>query len=184
MNQLRHKAKFSTPRKKGAEDFSYESTLKRWKYVYMHFRTFTQDKCTFGEINVDLYNSFCEYLLTAPQGLHKNKKLHINSAVSYWPTFRASIHTAYRDRKTKENPNDFLERIETLQTDKEHLSQDEIIRLASTTCSAPGIEASLPVLLSYDIEKERHQDAHLGGDTVGRCDAYHHTNVEGKGYHA
>lgn len=133
---------------------------------------------------MDLYNRFCEYLLTAPQGLHKNKKLHVNSAVSYWPTFRASIHTAYRDRKTKENPNDFLERIETLPTDKEHLSQDEIIRLASTTCSAPGIEASLPVLLSYDIEKERHQDAHLGGDTVGRCDAYHHTNVEGKGYRA
>ncbi len=80
----------------------------------MHFRTFTQDKCTFGEINVDLYNRFCEYLLTAPQGLHKNKKLHVNSAVSYWATLRASIRTANRDRKTKENPNDSLERIETI----------------------------------------------------------------------
>ena len=44
-------------------------------------------------------------------------------------TFRASIHTAYRDRKIKENPNGFLERIETIPTDKEHLSQDEVIRL-------------------------------------------------------
>ena len=86
----------------------------KWQHVYMHFRTFTQDKCTFGEINVDLYNRFCEHLLTAPQRLHKNKKQHVNSAVSYWPTFRASIHTAYRDRKTKENLNDFLERIETI----------------------------------------------------------------------
>lgn len=41
-------------------------------------------------------------------------------------TFRASIHTAYRDRKIKENPNGFLERIETIPTDKEHLSQDEV----------------------------------------------------------
>ena len=102
------------------------------QHVYMHFRTFTQGKCTFGEINVDLCNKFREYLLTAPQGLHKNRKLHINSAANYWSTFRASIHTAYRDRKIKENPNGFLERIETIPTDKEHLSQDEVIRLAST----------------------------------------------------
>ena len=33
-------------------------------------------------------------------------RLHINSAANYWSTFRASIHTAYRDRKIKENPND------------------------------------------------------------------------------
>ena len=81
---------------------------------------------------MDLCNRFREYLLTAPQGLHKNRKLHINSAANYWSTFRASIHTAYRDRKIKENPNGFLERIETIPTDKEHLSQDEVIRLAST----------------------------------------------------
>lgn len=104
----------------------------KWQHVYMHFRTFTQGKCTFGEINVDLCNRFREYLLTAPQGLHKNRKLHINSAANYWSTFRASIHTAYRDHKIKENPNGFLERIETIPTDKEHLSQDEVIRLAST----------------------------------------------------
>ena len=33
-------------------------------------------------------------------------------------TFRASILTAYRDRKIKENPNGILERIETIPTDK------------------------------------------------------------------
>ena len=57
----------------------------KWQHVYMHFRTFTQGKCTFGEINVDLCNRFRGYLLTALQGLHKNRKLHINSAANYWP---------------------------------------------------------------------------------------------------
>ena len=47
-------------------------------------------------------------------------------------TFRAYIHTAYRDRKIKENLDAFLERIETIPTDKDHLSQDEVICLAST----------------------------------------------------
>ena len=116
----------------------------KWQHVYMHFRTFTQGKCTFGEINVDLCNRFREYLLTAPQGLHKNRKLHINSA--------------YRDRKIKENPNGFLERIETIPTDKEHLSQDEVIRLASTPCSAPALKRAflfscLAALRKSDIKK-------------------------------
>lgn len=37
------------------------------------------------------------------------------------------------------------------------------------------LEASLPVLLSYGIEKERHQETHLGGDTAIRqrwCDVF------------
>lgn len=70
--------------------------------------------------------------MTAPHGLHKSRKPHVNSAANYWSTFRASIHTAYRDRKFKENPDGFLERIETIPTDKDHLSQDEVIRLASS----------------------------------------------------
>ena len=49
-------------------------------HVYMLFHTFTQGKCTF----VEMCNIFREYLLTAPQGLHKNRKLHINSAANYW----------------------------------------------------------------------------------------------------
>ncbi|WP_444368341.1 phage integrase SAM-like domain-containing protein, partial [Prevotella sp.] len=33
-----------------------EQKYSKWQHVYMHFRTFTQGKCTFGEINVDLCN--------------------------------------------------------------------------------------------------------------------------------
>ena len=55
----------------------------KWQHVYMYFRTFTQGKCTFEEINVDLCNRFREYLLIALQGLHKNRKLHIYLAANY-----------------------------------------------------------------------------------------------------
>lgn len=101
----------------------------KWQHVYMHFHTFMQGKCTFGEINVDLCNKF-----------------------------RALLHTAYRDRKIKENPNGFLERIETIPTDKEHLSQDEVIRLASTPCTAPALKRAflfscLTALRKSDIKK-------------------------------
>lgn len=44
------------------------------------------------------------------------------------------LHTAYRDHKIKENPNGFLDKIETTPTEKEHLSQQELITLAATPC--------------------------------------------------
>ena len=42
----------------------------------------------------------------------------------------------------------------------------------------PCLEASLPVLLPNGIEKERHQEAHLGRNTAIRqrwCDVCHHS---------
>ena len=58
----------------------------KWQHVYMHFCTFTQSKCTFGEINVDFCVKFMEYLQTTPQ-IHRNeKKLHTNTAAGYWST--------------------------------------------------------------------------------------------------
>ena len=91
-------------------------------------------KCTFEEVDVDLCRKFMEYLLNAPQSIHTSQKLHINSAAGYWSAFRAVLHTAYRDRKIKENPNGFLDRIECIPTMREHLSQEELIRLAETPC--------------------------------------------------
>ena len=49
---------------------------------------------------------------------------------------RAELRTAYREHKIMENPNGFLERIDTIPTEKEHLSKDELIRLANTPCSS------------------------------------------------
>ena len=87
-------------------------------------------------------------------------------------TFRASIHTAYRDRKIKENPNGFLERIETIPTDKEHLSQDEVVRLASTPYSAPALKRAflfscLTALRKSDIKKLTWEEIQSYGNDGG-----------------
>ena len=106
----------------------------KWQNVYKHFEAFCEGKCTFGEMDVDLCNKFKEYLYKAPQTIHKKQKLHTNTIAGYWSTFRAVLHTAYRDHKIKENPNGFLDRIDTIPTEKEHLSQPELVRLANTDC--------------------------------------------------
>lgn len=78
--------------------------------------------------------------MTAPQTLHQKHKLHINSVAGYWSTFRAVLHTAYREHKIMENPNGYLERIDTIPTEKEHLSQQELITLNETPCSVPVLK--------------------------------------------
>ena len=63
----------------------------KWQHVYKHFARFCNNKCRFDEINVDFCNKFREYLLTAPQTIHTEHKLHINSIAGYWSTFRAVL---------------------------------------------------------------------------------------------
>ena len=64
-----------------------------------------------------------------------NLNLTARAEAIRYRSFEAIVNERYdffdKD-KIKENPNGFLERIETIPTDKEHLSQDEVIRLAST----------------------------------------------------
>ena len=123
----------------------------KWQHVYKHFARFCQGRCTFEEINVDLCNKFREYLFTAPQTIHTEHRLHIHSVAGYWSTFRAVLHTAYREHKIMENPNGFLERIDTIPTEKEHLSKDELVRLTDTPCDYPVLinHLSLTVLLVF-----------------------------------
>lgn len=117
-----------------------EKKNKKWENVYKHFEAFCEGKCMFGEVNVDLCNKFKDYLSTAPQTIHKEHKLHTNTIAGYWSTFRAVLHTAYKDHKILENPNAFLEKIDTIPTEKEHLSQQELINLANTECKEPVLK--------------------------------------------
>lgn len=120
-----------------------EKRNARTVQAYEHFVRFTENKCTFMEINVDLCIRFREYLLTealSSKSTKVPKRLHINTASLYWSSFRGVLHTAYRDHKIQENPNPYLDKIEKIPTRKEHLSQDELIRLAETPCTSPALK--------------------------------------------
>ena len=97
----------------------------KWHIVYLHFEKFVNGKCMFGEITVDLCNRFRDYLLHARQLKHTDKMVSRNSAASYFSLFRGVLKLAYRDKYLRENPNDFLEKIESRDIHKEFLTQDE-----------------------------------------------------------
>lgn len=110
---------------------------KKWMIVYNHFTKFTNGKCTFEEVTVELCRKFRDYLLKANQLQYTKQKLSQNSAAGYYSTFRGLLKTAYRDKLLRENVNDFLEKIETKDVKKEYLTLDELKTLANTPCDIP-----------------------------------------------
>lgn len=110
---------------------------QKWGKVYLHFANFVDGHCTFADISVDLVRRFSDYLMTAPQLKHTEKRLKTNSIAGYYSTFRALLKIAYRDKRIRENINDFLEKIEYEDTKREFLTLDEFRQLVNTPCDIP-----------------------------------------------
>lgn len=106
---------------------------KKWEFVYAHFSNFVNGKCTFGEVDVDLCRRFREYLLTA-KNMRTGKQMAVNSVAGYYSTFRGFLNIAYRDRKIRENVNDYLDKIDYVGTEKSSLNLDELRILYHSQC--------------------------------------------------
>lgn len=106
---------------------------QKWEFVYKHFENFVDGHCTCGEVDLDLCQRFRSYLLDA-KNLANGKKIHQNSAAGYWSTFRGFLNVAYNDRMIEKNPNDRLEKIEYIPTEKDSLTLEEVRKLYATPC--------------------------------------------------
>lgn len=145
----------------------------------MHFRKFTEGKCTFGDVSVDLCTRFREYLLTAKQLKHTKKTVSRNTASGYFSTFRALLKQAYKERLITENINDYLEYIEWEDVVREFLAQEELIQLAPPCKHDVLCWASL-FSLSHWIAYQRRRESALGQHPVSYRDrlVYRHHNSE------
>lgn len=114
----------------------------KWMIVYNHFSKFTQGSCTFGDITVDLCNKFREHLLNSVQLKHTKYKISQNTASSYFSTFQALLKLAYKDRLIKENVNEFLDRIDKVDTKREYLTLDEVKILVNTPCDIDVLKSA------------------------------------------
>ena len=88
---------------------------------------------------MDLCNKFREYLLNAKQ-LRRDGQISKNSASGYWSTFRGLLAIAYKEKILGENINDYLDRIDTVETRREYLTLEELRRLAETPCDIPVLK--------------------------------------------
>lgn len=107
---------------------------KKWRIVYEHFNIFVKGQCNFDELTVDFCNKFREYLGTTTRIKSDHLKLSQNSAAGYWSTFRAFLAIAFKEGYLKENVNDYLDKIETQETKREYLTQEELQKIADSHC--------------------------------------------------
>lgn len=116
----------------------------KWMVVHTHFRRFVNNRCSFGDVNVALCRRFRDYLLNAKQLNHAHLPVSRNSAASYYSIFRSLLKIAYKEKKMRENLNEFLEGIERKNVRKEYLTLEELRHLAATPCDVPVLkQASL-----------------------------------------
>lgn len=116
---------------------------KKWIYVYQHFATFTNNKCTFADINVALCQRFRSYLLNTTKLRDDSKKLKQNSAAGYFSTFRGMLKEAYKKRMLKENINDFLDRIPEEETEINYLTEHELGLIINNECPIPVLRKAI-----------------------------------------
>lgn len=110
---------------------------QKWEKIYLHFKNFVKGKCLFGEVTVDLCNKFREYLLNTKQLSRKDQYISQNSASGYFSTFRALLKIAHKEKFLRENLNDYLDSIDTIDTKKEYLTLDEVKQLAKRKQKLP-----------------------------------------------
>lgn len=116
---------------------------KKWIYVYQHFAAFTNNKCTFADINVALCQRFRSYLLNTAKLRDDSKKLKQNSAAGYFSTFRGMLKEAYKKRMLKENINDFLDRIPEEETEINYLTEHELGLIINNECLIPVLRKAI-----------------------------------------
>ncbi|MFR9524528.1 MAG: site-specific integrase [Rikenellaceae bacterium] len=120
-----------------------ENKPQKWEMVFKHFYNFVDGKCSFNEVDVDLCRKFREYLLNEARQLKQSgDKLSHNSASGYFSTFRAMLKVAHRDKRIKENVNEYLEKIKWKDTKREYLTIDEIKSLVATPCPFPVLKSA------------------------------------------
>ncbi|MFR9548239.1 MAG: site-specific integrase [Rikenellaceae bacterium] len=120
-----------------------EKKPEKWQAVFKHFYRFVDGKCTFREVNVDLCRRFRGYLLDEALQMKENgKSLSVNSAAGYYSTFRAMLKIAHRDKRIKENVNEYLEKIKWKETKREYLTISELKDLVATPCDIPVLKSA------------------------------------------
>lgn len=120
-----------------------EKKHKKWEAAFKHFYTYTKGSCKFKELDIDLCRGFREYLHKEAHQLERdNLRLNNNSASSYFNIFRAMLKETYRDKRIRENINEFLEPIKCKDTHREYLTLDEVKMLVDTPCNIPVLKAA------------------------------------------
>lgn len=140
-------------------------TLKRknsnhdnWQATLKYLKTFTKGELKFIDVTETFCNDFKDYLLNVKSNKSSKVTLSQNTAQSYFNKFKATLKQAFKDGYLNFDLNSKVEQIKAVETRREHLTIEELNKLAQTECTNPLLKkaslfSALTGLRFSDIQK-------------------------------
>ncbi|WP_291914880.1 site-specific integrase [Chitinophaga sp. CB10] len=110
-----------------------------WDSAYKHLLAFSNGKdIIMDQVNEMFLERFKEYLLTtkARRG-NKERKLAVNTALSYYTKVKAAVKEAHIKKLLRENPVTRVKGIRAAETHRQYLIFEELQVLMNTECDVP-----------------------------------------------
>jgi len=149
---------------------SSDSIIVNWCRVHELMKIFTKGSpMIFADIDIKLMEHFKRFLLTAPQGGNKSGTISQNTASTYFAIFKAGLKQAFVDGYLVTDISAKVKGIQGKESRREHLTMEELNKLAATPCDKPIIKraalfSALTGTRHSDIQKMKWKEITKEGD--------------------
>ena len=107
------------------------SNADNWDSALLYLKDFAGPTLKVAELTIKKCNEFREFLLSAPNQ-RNGEPLAVNSALSYFNKFKATLKQAYKDGLLKDDLNAKVDGIKEEETHREYLTLEELQALSRT----------------------------------------------------
>ncbi|MDD4700281.1 MAG: site-specific integrase [Oscillospiraceae bacterium] len=123
----------------------------------------------FSQMNLKLIEEFRRFIITAPCGGNKSGTISQNTAATYFSIFKAALKQAFIDGYLTINLSAKVKGIQEQVSRREHLTVEELNKLAVTPCDRPILKraalfSALTGLRHCDIQKLHWSEVQTDGD--------------------
>jgi integrase len=125
--------------KKGLERFDSTGNYGNWDGSMKQFIKCFGKNVLMEEVDLDLARKFKNYLEFEAKTKH-GTPLSQNSRHTYFNKFKACVGLAFREKVIKENIADYIDSFKQAETHREHLTFEELEKLAKTPCTYPNLK--------------------------------------------
>ncbi len=151
---------------------SSQSIIINWNRVGELLKSFTNyQPLLFSQINMGKAEEVRRFMLSAPRGGKKKGTIAHNTAATYFSIFKAGLKQAFIDGYLTVDISAKIKGIQDKESRREHLSVDELNKLAETPCDRPILKSAalfsaLTGIRHCDIQKLKWKEIQVVGEQI------------------
>ena len=151
---------------------SSQSIIVNWNRVLETLKMFTNNQpLPFSQINLSKAEEIRRFMLSAPCGGNKKGTVSHNTAATYYSIFKAGLKQAFVDGYLTIDISAKVKGIQEQESRREHLTVDELNKLAETPCDRPILKraalfSALTGVRHCDIQKLKWKEIQVVGEQI------------------